>query len=427
MPNNHCSPRARGANAILAAKFEATYGVPPSGNYMRLPFVSSALGEEQGLIEDDLLGAGREGLDPTQDVINNDGDITVPVDVRAFGHWLTLYLGAPAAPVAAAAASMKVTFLAQPVANATITVNGTAFTAKASGATGAQFNIGATLADTVTNLAAVLNASVVAGVAESTYAASGAVLTITHDTLGLAGNAFTMAAQAGMNAKLPSGTLTGGAVKHVFSSGAQCLPSLSCEFGHPEIPAYDMNYGVLGNTLRIALQRSGLLNAQLGLIARGTLESTPATGGGAVVDIEMDRFQQARGEILKDGVQLASVVSGSVGFTNNLEKVPSIMPDGRIEGADPGTFRATGESVVVWRDLIMDQVAGRKEAISLSYGWTLDSFSLKFIFPRVFLPKPKRSITGPNGIQRTYNWQASGEGVGAMMTIELVNDVASYA
>ena len=78
--------RARGANAIMTAAFETTYGTPPTTGYRKLPFVSSNLGEEQGLIPDDLLGYGRESLPPTRDVINNDGDVVVPVDLRNFGN-----------------------------------------------------------------------------------------------------------------------------------------------------------------------------------------------------------------------------------------------------------------------------------------------------------------------------------------------------
>ena len=87
--------RAYGANAQLLGKFETVYGTPPSGNYIKFPFVSSELGSEQGLIASDLLGQGRDPYAPIRDVIRVEGNIVVPVDVRNFGHWLKALLGAP--------------------------------------------------------------------------------------------------------------------------------------------------------------------------------------------------------------------------------------------------------------------------------------------------------------------------------------------
>jgi len=52
--------RAYGANASLLAAFETTYGSNPVGDYWKLPFVSTTLGSEQGLIANDLIGLGRE-------------------------------------------------------------------------------------------------------------------------------------------------------------------------------------------------------------------------------------------------------------------------------------------------------------------------------------------------------------------------------
>ena len=87
--------RAYGANAQLLGKFESTYGTPPSGDYIKLPFVSSELGSEQGLIASDLLGQGRDPAQPIRDVIKVEGNIVVPVDLRNFGHWLKTLFGAP--------------------------------------------------------------------------------------------------------------------------------------------------------------------------------------------------------------------------------------------------------------------------------------------------------------------------------------------
>ena len=87
--------RAYGANAQLLGQFEVAYGTTPSSNFIKFPFVSSGLGSEQGLIESDLLGQGRDPAQPMRDVINVDGDLVVPVDVRYFGYWLRALLGVP--------------------------------------------------------------------------------------------------------------------------------------------------------------------------------------------------------------------------------------------------------------------------------------------------------------------------------------------
>jgi hypothetical protein len=87
--------RSYGANAQLLGKFETVYGTPPTGNYIKFPFVSCDLGSEQGLIASDLLGQGRDPSQPIRDVIRVEGNVVVPVDLRNFGHWLKAFLGAP--------------------------------------------------------------------------------------------------------------------------------------------------------------------------------------------------------------------------------------------------------------------------------------------------------------------------------------------
>lgn len=415
--------RARGANARLHGKFETTYGNLPAGNWLQLPFVSANLGAEQGLIESDLLGQGREGYDPTLDVVNNDGDVVVPVDARAFGHWLKLVMGAPATE-AEGAATGTITFSAQPAADSTITINGTAFTFKASGATGNQINLGANLAATTTAIAVALNASVVAGVAEATYTSNATSVTATHDTAGHAGNAFTLAAQAGSNGTVSGATLAGGTNAHTFTSGSNDLPSLSLEVALPDVPSFGQNYGVRGNTMRIELGRRGLLNATIGCIAKGETIAT-STGAGTPTAIAVARFAQATGEIRREGALLGSIVSASLAYSNNLDKVETISPDGEIEDADPGMSTASGNITARFANHELLDLATGRDPLELSYGWSFEGFSLTFTMERALLPKVKRPVTGPAGIQASFDWQASGAD-GHVLTAILVNDVASY-
>ena len=52
--------RAYGANAAMLLKRETAYGTQATGNYVRMPFNRCSLGSEQGLIDDPVLGYGRD-------------------------------------------------------------------------------------------------------------------------------------------------------------------------------------------------------------------------------------------------------------------------------------------------------------------------------------------------------------------------------
>ena len=78
-----------------------------------------------------------------------------------------------------------------------MTINGTVFTCVASVATGNQCNTRASIAATLTALAVVLNASVVAGVLLANYVGTATTPAVTYKTLGLTGNTFTLGMIAG--------------------------------------------------------------------------------------------------------------------------------------------------------------------------------------------------------------------------------------
>lgn len=87
--------RAQGARSLMAAAFETTYGTPPVGGYMQMPFASTSLGAEQPLLGSELLGYGRDPLAPIKDAVTADGDVAVPIDAEAFGFWLKAAFGDP--------------------------------------------------------------------------------------------------------------------------------------------------------------------------------------------------------------------------------------------------------------------------------------------------------------------------------------------
>lgn len=56
--------RAYGWNAKLLIAEESTYGTLSSGPYTQVPFASSAIDSEQGLISSNVLGLGRDPTTP---------------------------------------------------------------------------------------------------------------------------------------------------------------------------------------------------------------------------------------------------------------------------------------------------------------------------------------------------------------------------
>ena len=136
--------RAKGFNARLRLGWEQSYGAPPGGDWAELPFASIEHGATQGLIASELLGTGRDPLEPARDVIVVEGEATVPVDLRNAGHWLKGAFGPPI--TTNKRAEGKITFASQPASTATIALNGTVWTFVAGTPAGNQTQIGASLA-----------------------------------------------------------------------------------------------------------------------------------------------------------------------------------------------------------------------------------------------------------------------------------------
>ena len=310
--------RAYGANAQVLAAFETTYGVAPASGFVKFPFVSSSLGSEQGLIDSDILGQGRDPAAPSRDVIKVEGDMVVPVDLRFFGHWLKALLGAP-------------------------------------NTTG----------------------------------------TDPYD--------------------------------HVFGSGAMALPSLSVEVGMPEVPAFFLIGGVRLNSMALNFQRSGHANATFNAIGQGE-ERFAASQAGTPATHPFKRFGQFQGQVKLDGALLANLTGASLTYTNNLERIETIRSDGKIDGADPTIAALTGAIEVRFADTALLDKATSGDPVALEFAYVISATEQLVIEAHeVYLPKPKRAISGPGGVQASFDWRAANNSAaGRMMAVTLTNDVESY-
>ena len=136
----------------------------------------------------------------TSIVLTNGGTGYLPSDI------LTLSIGA----TGGTDATGTVTFVSNPLNGTNIVLNGVTWTFVSSGATGNQTNIKGTLALTLTQLVADLNASTNASIIQATYSATTTVLTVTFAVAGTVGNAYTLAVGTVSGVSVSGATLSGG-------------------------------------------------------------------------------------------------------------------------------------------------------------------------------------------------------------------------
>ncbi|MDP7151164.1 MAG: phage tail tube protein [Paracoccaceae bacterium] len=218
-----------------------------------------------------------------------------------------------------------------------------------------------------------------------------------------------------------------GPYTHVFSSGNWSLPSFSIETGLPEVPSYALYGGCMLDKIGWSMARSGLLTASMDIVAQGeTLATT--SGAGTLTPVDLIRFGHFNGSVTRNGTDIGNIVSAELNYANNLDRVETIRADGKIEGADPSIAALTGKIDVRFADTTLLTQAISGTSCALEFGYALPSGeSLTVSVPRVFLPRPRREIQGPQGVQMSFDWQAAQQESGdPMVSVTLVNARESY-
>ena len=218
-----------------------------------------------------------------------------------------------------------------------------------------------------------------------------------------------------------------GPYTHEFRSGSWTLPSMSLETGMPEVPRYAIYSGCVLDQLSWQLQRSGLLTATARLVAQGETVGTVSSAG-TPAPIDLRRFGHFNGAITRNGAALGNVVSAQISYANNLDRIETIRADGRIDGADPSIAALTGSIEVRFADSTLVTQALDGEACALEFSYALPSGeSFTFTVHAVYLPRPRIEVSGPQGVQATFDWQAARDStLGRMCTATLINDREEY-
>lgn len=412
---------AYGARSVLGAAFEDNYGVP-ARDFTRMPFAQASLSSSQELLDSELLGYGRDPLPPVPDAVSVEGSVEVPVGAEDFGYWLKATFGEPTTTTVPATG--EIVFSANPRAGDTITLGGATWTF-VSGSAGAQeTSIEDDLEATLLALTVDLNGASDPRISAATYSAEDSALVVEHSTAGSEGNDFTLAASSAQ----PSGrNLTGGGYRHEFRTGLWDLPALTLEVGIPEVPRYAVYSGVMIDKLSWAMQRSGLMTASIDVVAKQ--ESIySASQAESVEDLELRRFGHFNGCVGRNGQRLGNVVSAQIDYSNNLDRIETICSGDGIDGADPTIAALTGSIDVRFADMTLINQALDGGSCELSFRYVRPSGEVFLLTAHsVFLPRPSVEISGPQGIQVTFDWQAALDTTtGRMATVHLINNIAGY-
>lgn len=144
-----------------------------------------------------ILESRHSGDDVANLILPHSSDVAATIQRTAryiAGYGNGAYRGEFLLRTAAVKATATLTFTGQPSDTQTFVLCGTTFTARASGASGNEFNIGATVALTIANLVAAVNASATAKVTASVLAIATSATVATFQAIdpGAAGNGYVL-------------------------------------------------------------------------------------------------------------------------------------------------------------------------------------------------------------------------------------------
>jgi hypothetical protein len=226
----------------------------------------------------------------------------------------------------------------------------------------------------------------------------------------------------------PTTTGTAPDFQHVFVSGASSLPSNSIEQAMPDVPNYAVSSGVRADTCQIDFSPSGPATATFGLIAQSSTRSNTSSAGTPTTR-DYTAFNKAQGVIRRNGTPLAQITGGQLNFSNGIEIVRTIRDDFKIEGADPGLSRSTGQVTSRFENTVLIDDAANNTPISLEFEYRVSAERrLTVTLHRTYLALAKTPIQGPQGIEAAFDFRCAFDAAaGRMMTVTLRNGVASYA
>jgi len=220
-----------------------------------------------------------------------------------------------------------------------------------------------------------------------------------------------------------------GTYTHTFKSGA-AIPMIGFEYGDPEliVPSFDVVRGLKIGSVKHSAEKNGPGKISMDLVGCGEDRDEAASVDATPDSFVASPFSNSEGVIKVNGATVGAIVGGSFDFQQPLELIDSkSSANGEPVDVEVDERMATGTLVVTsGTDKTIDNIVSGKAPCTIAFEFTnSDGFTLKFTFARCFLPKPKRE-RAKGLMPQTFNWRASGDGVDALLKVELTNDVVNY-
>jgi hypothetical protein len=212
---------------------------------------------------------------------------------------------------------------------------------------------------------------------------------------------------------------------HLFGTGLATLPSQAIEIAHPDVPSFEVCVGARANSLDIDFSPTGPAQATIGLMAQGSSRAG-GTVAGASTSAVYTRFSKHQGSISRSGSALAQVTGARLNFNNNMEMVRTIRADRKLEGIDPGVSLITGQITTRFENTTLLTQADNGSSAEFAFAYTIDAnTSLTFTLHEAYLALAKTPITGPAGVEATFDFRAAFNATATRaMTVVLRNNQA---
>ena len=225
-------------------------------------------------------------------------------------------------------------------------------------------------------------------------------------------------------------TVTGtGPYTHLWKSGLPDLPSFTLEVQHTDAtpPLYTTFTGVIANSIALDFAATGRPRLTVSLIAKSE-EEDAISDAGAPTTPQLTWFHQKVNSLKKDASDLAKIMAFSLTVANNYDVDRFVGGNGEIGCIAPGIASARGSLRARFIDASLHQLATNATIFDLEAGWTnSEAQKLLFELDQAELLRGGRSISGPGGVEKTYEVVGSKDPAeGDMLRVTLVNAISAY-